>query len=278
MPQGENVKKLNIMAVGAHPDDCEFCFGGTALKFMANGHRVMFLSMTNGCSGHHLTPGQAMASRRYGETRSVSELTGIEYRMTDIPDGSLTADLLNRDILMREIRSFEPDLIFTHRPNDYHPDHRSTGTLVMDCSYLVMVPHIVPDSRALKKMPYMYYFYDGFSFPAPFVPDMAVSIDDVMDQKTAMLNCHASQVYEWLPWVENYADEVPPEKDPSGRLLWLKAQLQKRGADIAGKYRAILDRRYGKEKGGGIAGCEAFQLCEYGAQAGYEELEKLFPL
>jgi LmbE family N-acetylglucosaminyl deacetylase len=143
------MKKLNIMAIGAHPDDCDFCFGGTALKFQTQGCRVMFLSMTNGCAGHYATPGPAMASRRYGETQAVSKLTGIEYRMTDIPDGSLTADLRYRDMLMREIRAFKPDMIFSHRPNDYHPDHRSTGTLVMDCSYLAIVPHIVPDSPPL---------------------------------------------------------------------------------------------------------------------------------
>ena len=272
------MNKLNIMAVGAHPDDCDICFGGTALKFKALGHRVMFLSMTNGCSGHHLTPGPAMASRRYGEIRAVSELTGIEYKMTDIPDGSLTADLRYRDLLIREIRAFEPDLIFTHRPNDYHPDHRSAGTLVMDSSYMVMVPHVVQDSPALRKMPSIFYVSDNFKYPAPFAPDTAVSIDEVMDQKTAILNCHVSQVYEWLPWVGGYAGSVPPEDDPKARFEWLKTFARGMDPKITGKLRETLDRRYGAEKGGKIVSCEAFQLCEYGAQLKPEELEELFPL
>jgi len=271
------MKKLNVMAVGAHPDDCDFSFGGTALKFNAHGHRVMFLSMTNGCSGHHITPGPAMTSRRYNETQEVSKLTGISYKMTDIPDGALTADLRYRDLLMREIRAFEPDLIFTHRPNDYHPDHRNTGILVMDCSYLAIVPHVVPDSRPLRKMPYIFYLFDRFSFPAPFVPDIAVCIDDVMDQKTAMINCHVSQVYEWLPWAGGYEDQVPPEQDPEGRLLWLKKHLLEDGNEIPPKYRELLEKRYGTEKGREILCCEMFQLCEYGARAEKDELEKLFP-
>ena len=160
-------KKLNIMAVGAHPDDCDICFGGAALKFKIQGHKVMFLSMTNGCSGHHLTPGPALTSRRYVETQAVAGMTGIEYKMKDIPDASLTADLRNRDLLMREIRAFEPDLLFTHRPNDYHPDHRSAGTLVMDCSYLAMVPHVVPDSPPLKKGHSFFIFTTAFPFHAP---------------------------------------------------------------------------------------------------------------
>ena len=73
----EERKKLNIMAIGAHPDDCDLCFGGTALKLKALGHKVMFLSMTNGCSGHQLMPGPALTARRYGETQAVAKLTGI---------------------------------------------------------------------------------------------------------------------------------------------------------------------------------------------------------
>jgi LmbE family N-acetylglucosaminyl deacetylase len=128
------MKTLNIMAVGAHPDDCDLLCGGTALKFLAAGHRVLFLSMTNGCSGHHVEPGAAMAARRFAETQAAARLSGLAYRVSDIPDGSLTAELRCRDMLMREIRAFKPDMIFTHRPNDYHPDHRAAATLVMDCS------------------------------------------------------------------------------------------------------------------------------------------------
>jgi LmbE family N-acetylglucosaminyl deacetylase len=198
--------------------------------------------------------------------------------MTDIPDGSLTTELRYRDLLIREIRAFKPDLVLTHRPNDYHPDHRNTGTLVMDSSYLVMVPYVVPDSPALKKMPYIFHFFDRFLFPGPFAPDTVVSVDDVIDRKTAMLNCHASQFYEWLPWVGGYSAEVPPEQNPGARLEWLKTFLNKRRPEISGKYREILERRYGKKASEKISGFEAFGLCEYGAQTDSDKLDKLFPL
>ena len=273
------MKKRKYMVIGAHPDDCDFRFGGTAVKLIAQGHEVMFLSMTNGCSGHHEIAGPALAARRYGETQAVMKMTGIEYKMTDIPDGSLTTDLRYRELLLREIRAFQPDLILTHRPNDYHPDHRSAGTLVMDCSYLMIVPHIVPDSPPIKKRPMIFYFYDHFSFPGPFVPDVVVSIDDVMDQKTAMIDCHKSQLYEWIPWAEGLIDEIPPEQDGDGRCRWLKKYLRDNWEPkISEKYREILNRRYGTEKGGNTVDCEAFQLSEYAAQAGQEELENIFPL
>jgi hypothetical protein len=127
-------------------------------------------------------------------------------------------------------------------------------------------------------MTYIFYLYDRFSFPAPFVPDMAVFIDDVMDQKTAMLNCHSSQVYEFLPQAGGYAGEVPPEQDPKGRFQWLKTHLYNWGPEISGKYQEILKRRYGGENYRKILCCEAFQLCEYGLQAKSEDLDNLFPL
>jgi LmbE family N-acetylglucosaminyl deacetylase len=270
------MEKMNIMVVGAHPDDCDFKCGGTALKFLAAGHTVRFLSMTNGCMGHHLDYGAAMAARRYAETQAVARLTGIEYRVMDIPDGGLMPDLRSREMLLREIRAYKPDIVITHRPNDYHPDHRNTGVLVMDSSYMVIVPGTAPGTPPLRTQPFIFYMSDDFTFPGPFVPDVAVAIDDVMEGKTAMLNCHVSQVYEWLPWADGDPDTVPPAEDKKGRLAWLAASLRQQDAPVAESCRDLLKKRYGEETGAGIQCCEAFQLCEYGRQADEKTLQELF--
>jgi LmbE family N-acetylglucosaminyl deacetylase len=270
------MKTLNVMVVGAHPDDCDFKCGGTALKFLAAGHRVMFLSMTNGCMGHHLDYGAALAARRYAETQAAARLTGIEYRVTDIPDGALMPDLRSRETLLREIRGCEPDIIITHRPADYHPDHRNTGVLVMDSSYMVIVPGAAPGTPPLRNQPFIFYMSDEFTFPCPFVPQVAVDIGGVMEQKTAMLNCHASQVYEWLPWAGAYSDTVPPAGDGKDRLAWLAAGLKARDAPAAESCRELLKKRYGEEQGAGVQYCETFQLCEYGKQANEKTLRELF--
>jgi LmbE family N-acetylglucosaminyl deacetylase len=264
------------MVVGAHPDDCDFKCGGTALKFLAAGHRVLFLSMTNGCLGHHRDYGATMAARRYAETQAVARLSGIEYRVMDIADGTLTPDLLNRKMLLREIRAYKPDIIITHRPNDYHPDHRNTGVLVMDCSYMVIVPGAAPDTAPPRTQPFIFYMSDDFKFPGPFVPQVAIGIDDVMERKTAILNCHVSQVYEWLPWAEGCQDTVPPADDQKGRFAWLAADLQKKDAPVAESCRDLLKKRYGQAWGTAITYCEAFQLCEYGRQADEETIQGLF--
>jgi LmbE family N-acetylglucosaminyl deacetylase len=270
------MKTLNVMVVGAHPDDCDFKCGGTALKFLAAGHKVMFLSMTNGCMGHHLDYGAALAARRYAETQAVARLTGIEYRVMDTPDGTLMPDLRTREALLREIRGYQPDVIITHRPNDYHPDHRNTGVLVMDTSYMMIVPGAAPGTPPLRNQPFIFYMADDFTFPGPFAPQAAVDIDDVMERKTAMLNCHASQVYEWLPWTSGSSDAVPPAGDGKARLAWLAGGLKARDAPAAEKYRELLKKQYGAERGAGIKYCEAFQLCEYGRQGDEKTLRDLF--
>ena len=106
-------------------------------------------------------------------------------------------------------------------PNDYHPDHRYTGVLVQDAAYMVVVPNIASDTPALRKNPVFMYFEDGFQKPAPFRPDVAVSIDDVIDKKLDMMDAHVSQMYEWLPWVANALDKVPKLARPSAKR-WLK--------------------------------------------------------
>src|SRR5207237_8785747 len=97
------------------------------------------------------------------------------------------------------MRALTADIVFAPRPNDYRPDHRYTGIFVQDAAYMVTVPNVVSEVPALRKNPVFLNFYDNFTRPQPFRPDIVVSIDDVYDKKIDMLDAHVSQVYEWLP-------------------------------------------------------------------------------
>src|ERR687887_2598921 len=82
--------KLNIIAFGAHPDDCDQRAGGTATKYAALGHRVRFVSVTNGDAGHQTQGGGALAARRRLEAQVAGRRIGIEYVVLDNHDGQLT--------------------------------------------------------------------------------------------------------------------------------------------------------------------------------------------
>ncbi len=265
-------KKLNIIAFGAHPDDCDGRAGGTAAKWAALGHKVRFVSVTNGDAGHQSEGGGALAKRRRAEAAEAGRRIGIEYITLDNHDGELLPTLPVREQVIREIRKWNADLVLGPRPNDYHPDHRYTGVLLQDAAYMVTVPNICPDTPALRKNPVFMYFQDGFQKPAPFSPDVAVSIDDVIDKKIDMTDAHVSQMYEWLPWHAGRLDQVP--KDPAARKEWLRKQ---RGGAPNAAVRQALGKWYGADAAKQIRYAEAFELCEYGARPSPEEIRRLFP-
>ncbi len=264
--------KLNIIAFGAHPDDCDQGAGGVAAMYAALGHRVRFVSVTNGDAGHQTEGGGALAARRRAEAREAGRRIGIEYVVLDNHDGQLLPTVDVREQVIRQIRQWNADLVLAPRPNDYHPDHRYTGVLVQDAAYMVVVPNIASDTPALRKNPVFMYFEDRFQKPAPFRPDVAISIDDVIEKKIDMLDAHVSQMYEWLPWVDHELDKVP--SNASERRQWLK---QTRAGEPTADVRAALVKWYGAQKGKAVRHAEAFEICEYGARPDEALLRKLFP-
>ena len=268
-------KQMNILVFGAHPDDCDIKAGGVAALYVQQGHRVKFVSVTNGDAGHHEMGGGPLAQRRYAEAQAAAEIIGIEYELLDNHDGELMPTLENRYKIIRTIRAFQPDLIMTHRPNDYHPDHRYTSTLVQDAAYMVTVPNICALTPHLQKNPVIVYLSDGFMKPSPFTPDVVVGIDAVIEQKIDMLHCHVSQFYEWLPYNSGTLDTVPT--DASARRAWLADRLRNRFRVTAEKYRDQLIALYGEKSGSHIEYAEAFEGCEYGSSLTAENIPILFP-
>jgi LmbE family N-acetylglucosaminyl deacetylase len=262
--------KLRILAIGAHPDDCDFKFGGTAAKLARAGYAVKFLSVTNGDSGHQKDHGASLAKRRYAEAQESARRLGIaEYEVLPNHDGELLPTLEVQRQIIRVIRRWKADIVIAPRPNDYHPDHRYTGTLVQDAAYMVVVPNVTPEVPALRRNPIFLYFEDSFQRPNPFRPDVVVAIDDVWDTKIAGMDAHTSQVYEWLPWVDGRLEEVPT--DAAQRTAWLS---KTRTPVLSDAVREALARRYGSQT---VQHAEAFELCEYGRRPPLAELQEMFP-
>ena len=264
--------KLNIIAFGAHPDDCDQRAGGIAAMYAALGHRVRFVAVTNGDAGHQTEGGGALAARRRAEAQEAGHRIGIEYVVLDNHDGELVPSVDVRNQIIRQIRQWNADLVLAPRPNDYHPDHRYTGVLVQDAAYMVVVPNVASDTPALRKNPVFMYFQDGFQRPNPVTPDVAISIDDVIEKKLDMMDAHVSQFYEWLPWVAGNLDSVP--KGAAERKQWLR---QTRAGQPTPAVRAALVKWYGAAKGKEIQHAEAFEICEYGTRPDEALLRQLFP-
>ena len=266
---------LSLLVFGAHPDDCEYTAGGLAALYASRGGRVLFVSMTNGDSGHQTLGGAALARRRQEEARAAAAVVGIESLLLDNHDGELLPTLDRRREVIGIIREFQPDLVLTPRPNDYHPDHRYTSILVQDAAYMVTVPNVRAFADHLGRDPVIMYVIDRFQKPYPFTPDVVVDTDSVVEQKIEMLHQHVSQMYEWLPYNGGYLDQVPD--DAADRRAWLAERLRPRMADAANRFRAQLKQCYGAERGDQIQTAEAFEACEYGAPLTDEARQRLFP-
>lgn len=269
-------KPLRVIAVFAHPDDAEFKMGGTAALMAKMGHEVKFVSITNGDAGHHEIGGGPLANRRRAETQEVIDRLGIkEYVVLDNHDAELLPHLHIRQQVIREIRKWDADVVLGLRTNDYHPDHRYAGVLVMDAAYMVVVPNVTPDTPPLTKNPVFLYMQDGFRHPYPFQHDITVAIDEVFEQKMYALDAHESQVYEWTPWVGGFLDQVPQDKD--ARFEWLKGAFSN-WMQVSPAARASLEKWYGKDKAARVRFAESFEIAEYGHQPTEEEIRRIFPM
>lgn len=265
---------LRILSIGAHPDDCDITVGGTAALWTQHGHTVRFVSVTNGEAGHHERHGAPMIAERRAEAAAAGAVAGIDYQVLDFRDGRLEPTYEARCVLIRLIRKFAPDLILTHRPNDYHPDHRYTSQLVCDAAYMVTVPGVAPEAAPLRDNPAIAYVADRFQRPYPFTPAVAVDIGPVLETVVEMLHCHRSQFYEWLAYNHRWNDVPAGERE---RRQWLKSLFQERIAWLADYCRDLLVCAYGEQQAQDIQWVEAFEPCEYGRPWDPALIRRLFP-
>jgi LmbE family N-acetylglucosaminyl deacetylase len=274
---GASAAPLRIIAFGAHPDDCELDAGGVGAKWAALGHKFKCVAVTNGDIGHSVTAGGALARRRRSEAEAAARILGIETEVLDNHDGELMVTLENRRRISRLIREWQADVVISHRPNDYHPDHRYTGVLVMDAAYMVQVPFFNPDTPPLARNPVFLFSEDRFQKPQPFSGDIVVSIDDVIEKKLAMVAAMESQFYE------GGCCDVPAGGLPSdaagqeARKKQVRDFFAARFAATANRFRARLAEWYGAERAKAVRYAEAFEVCEYGRQPSREEIRQLFP-
>jgi len=270
-----NGAALRLLVIGAHPDDADIGAGGLAAIYRLLGHTVKFISVTNGSAGHHAMSGQPLVARRRAEAQAAGDVIGAEYEVWDYPDGELEPTIEARKQVIRLIRQFQPDLLLTHRPNDYHPDHRYTSQLVQDASYLVTVPNICPETPILTGDLSIMYLRDEFQKPYPFSPTVAIDIDDVFETKVDMFACHESQAYEWLPH-NGIMAAANGSTDPQQRRNVLRQWLADQ-ATVTDEICTLLTKSYGSESARTVGTVEAFEPCEYGAKIDSDSYRRLFP-
>jgi len=268
-------RQLRIIAFGAHPDDAELKFAGTAALFAAQGHKVKLVAMTNGDVGHFSQAGGPLAQRRKAEVEACHAKLGVATDVFDIHDGELMPDLETRKKMANVIRDWQADIVLSHRPWDYHPDHRAVGQLAQDTAVVVAAPFFAPYTPPTKGNPIYLFYSDGFKKPYPFDPILAVGIDEVAEKKFDCISALPSQFGDADSWQARYGRNVPT--DEAGRKAFLLDIVKQRNANEANQYRDLLVKLYGEQKGRAIKYAETFELNQYGANTTVDQLKQMFP-
>ena len=184
---------MNILAIGCHPDDIEVACAGTLIKYKKQGNAVTICHVTNGNMGHVVIQPDELREIRIAEAKKSGLLTNIEVVTCDIGDLLVYDNIGQRDKIIEIIRHAQPDVIITHSPNDYMPDHVAVSKLVFDASFAASVPHY-GKGEAAKITPL--YYMDTLA-GVNFMPTEYVDISDEIGTKLEMLECHISQM-KWM--------------------------------------------------------------------------------
>lgn len=185
----------SVLAVGAHPDDIEILCGGTLAKYAQQGVKVSIAVATNGAAGHMVIPPKELAEIRHQEAANSAKIIGADFYWLGFSDEMIFEDIQTRLSFTELIRKAKPDVLITHTPNDYHPDHKVVSRLMFDASFMSGLKNITTESPFHPGVQPLHYFDTVNS--ANFLPTEFVDISETFAIKQKMLECFESQV-KWL--------------------------------------------------------------------------------
>jgi LmbE family N-acetylglucosaminyl deacetylase len=185
---------MNILAVGAHPDDIEILCAGTLARYAEQGHTICLAVFTRGDMGDLVIPPAKLAAIRKAETEASAAVLGARLLWADVTDELVFPNEAQRRLMIDLLRQADPDVIFTHSPNDYHPDHRYVSQLVFDSYFQKGLPHLPGQQQpACRFGQAMVYYLDNLG-GIEFIPTEYVDISSAIETKCRMLQSHQSQV------------------------------------------------------------------------------------
>ena len=186
---------MNILAIGAHPDDIESYCAGTLAKYTKQGHKVFLATSTSGNIGSAQHTMEEIASIRKEEARKSAALIGAEYLCLDYDDEMFFEDKEARLKFLDLYRYCKAEIVFTHSPHDYNPDHMLTSKIANDIVNMVSIEHLKTPNPPYEKIPTVFYWESVFGLQ--FTPTDWVDISAEFETKKAMLGMHVSQ-QQWM--------------------------------------------------------------------------------
>lgn len=200
--------KLDVLAIGSHPDDVELACGGTLALLAKQGKKVGILHLTRGERGTRGTE----AERRQEAEDAAKALGAVEIGFLDCGDGAFRTGEAEEDALIEKLREWKPDLLLAPSPSDRHPDHHRAYQLVQSASFYAGLknrhPEAGPPFRPGAVFAYMQH--------DPFEPSFIVDVSSTWETKLESLRCYRSQLYQ--------GEKRGPETKVASKEFWLAVE------------------------------------------------------
>ena len=185
----KDLQPLDVLAIGAHPDDVELGCGGTVGLLAQQGKRVGILHLTRGEAGTRGTP-----EEREAEARAAAEALGaVTVIFLDCGDGSLRIGEPEEDALIEQLRIWRPEIVLSPAPEDRHPDHGRAHRLVKNACFYSGLRRRAEDRGPAPHRPGVVFSY--MQHDASFEPSFIIDVTASWDRKIASLACYDSQLY-----------------------------------------------------------------------------------
>lgn len=215
------ITKVDILAIGVHPDDVELSCSGTLLRHIAQGKTVGLLDLTQGELGTRGT-----AEIRLKEAEDSARLMGAKFRINlGMRDGFFRPTEENTLKIMQVIRTAQPSIVLANAPRDRHPDHGRASHLVYEaCFYAGLQKIETPDAQGQPQERWrpeaLYYYVQDYNLEADFVVD----ITDYIEKREELILAFRSQFH--LPDAEEYKEELQTPISGEDFLDYLRARAR----------------------------------------------------
>ena len=184
--------KLDLLAIGVHPDDVELGCSGTLLKHLRLGEKAGILHLTKGELG---TRGSGKLRRQ--EAEAAAEILGVQVmEMLDFADGFFRNDKTHQLRLMQIIRRYRPNIVLANALDDRHPDHGRAGWLIEEACFLSGLSKVETKLNGKKQAPWrpkaIYHYIQAYHHD----PDVIVDVSEFWDKKMEAVKAYSSQFYD----------------------------------------------------------------------------------
>ena len=204
--------KLDVLAIGAHPDDVELGCGGTLALLARQGRKVGILHLTRGEAGTRGTP-----EERQAEAESAARILGAaEVGFLDCGDGALRAGEAEEDALIERIRAWRPDLVLGPSPSDRHPDHHRALQLVQSACFYAGLKNRHPEGGAAFRPGTLFSYMQHDLFEPSFIVD----VTSTWEIKVEALRAYRSQLYGGGPEGGQASEDTQPATKVASREFW----------------------------------------------------------